>query len=82
MSTLGKYEVKHVEGPEENRLAEAQQMSPEELLDVEKGLKRKLDTRLLACVWVIFVMNYLDRVCLPPLCGSCTSRTFTKRREM
>ncbi|CAG8264862.1 unnamed protein product [Penicillium salamii] len=63
MSTPGKNEneVKHVEGPEENRLTEAQEMSPEELLNVEKSLKRKLDIRLLACVWVIFVMNYLDR---------------------
>lgn len=74
MSTPGKNEneVKHVEGPEENRLTEAQEMSPEELLNVEKSLKRKLDIRLLACVWVIFVMNYLDRVCLPPPSGSCT----------
>lgn len=55
--------AKHVEGFEQNRLVEAQQMSPEELLEVEKSLKRKLDIRLLFCVWVIFVMNYLDRVC-------------------
>jgi hypothetical protein len=47
-------DLKHVEG---------RQMSPEELLDAEKSLKRKLDIRLLFCVWVIFVLNYLDRVC-------------------
>lgn len=62
MSTTEKEPAKHVEGVEDNRLAEAQQMSPEELLDTEKSLKRKLDIRLLFCVWVIFVMNYLDRV--------------------
>ncbi|CAI7627156.1 unnamed protein product [Penicillium manginii] len=45
-------DLKHVEG---------RQMSPEELLDAEKSLKRKLDIRLLFCVWVIFVLNYLDR---------------------
>lgn len=47
---------------ESNRLAPAQMMSPEEFAAVEKRLKRKLDIRLLVCVWVIFVMNYLDRV--------------------
>jgi hypothetical protein len=50
------------EGLEQNRLAPAQNMSPEEIAVVEKRLKRKLDLRLLCCVWVIFVMNYLDRV--------------------
>ncbi|KAH6951268.1 major facilitator superfamily domain-containing protein [Ilyonectria sp. MPI-CAGE-AT-0026] len=45
----------------QNRLATAQNMSEEEFLDAEKSLKRKLDLRLLGCVWVIFVMNYLDR---------------------
>lgn len=47
-----------------NRLAPAQMMSPEEFSAAEKRLKRKLDVRLLVCVWVIFVMNYLDRVSL------------------
>ncbi|KAF7547235.1 hypothetical protein G7Z17_g7870 [Cylindrodendrum hubeiense] len=46
---------------ENNRLAPAQLMSEEEFLDAEKKLKRKLDLRLLACVWLIFVLNYLDR---------------------
>ncbi|KAL3462654.1 major facilitator superfamily domain-containing protein [Aspergillus heterothallicus] len=46
---------------EQNRLAPAQNMSPGEIAVVEKRLKRKLDLRLLCCVWVIFVMNYLDR---------------------
>lgn len=45
-----------------NRLTLAQNMSEEEFLDAEKKLKRKLDLRLLLCVWIIFVMNYLDRV--------------------
>ncbi|OAA66556.1 MFS transporter [Niveomyces insectorum RCEF 264] len=45
----------------DNRLAPAQLMSEEEFLDAEKRLKRKLDIRLLFCVWLIFVMNYLDR---------------------
>lgn len=48
----------------QNRLATAQNMSEEEFLDAEKSLKRKLDLRLLGCVWVIFIMNYLDRVSL------------------
>ncbi|KAJ6012643.1 hypothetical protein N7522_002998 [Penicillium canescens] len=46
---------------EPNRLAPAQQMSEEELAATEKTLKRKLDLRLLGCLWLIFVMNYLDR---------------------
>lgn len=48
-----------------NRMAEAQNMAPEEFLEAEKNLKRKLDLRLLACVWLIFIMNYLDRVSSP-----------------
>lgn len=47
---------------QENRLAPAQALSEEEFLEAEKSLKRKLDMRLLAAVWLIFVMNYLDRV--------------------
>jgi hypothetical protein len=56
-------EMDEVKGP--NRLAHAQGLSPEEFLAVEKKLKRKLDLRLLACTWLIFVMNYLDRVGVP-----------------
>lgn len=55
-----------------NRLAPAQSMSEEEFTAVEKKLKRKLDVRLMTMVWLIFVLNYLDRVshsdhtcCLP-----------------
>ncbi|TEA20687.1 putative transporter [Colletotrichum sidae] len=44
-----------------NRLAPAQLMSKEEFEAAEKQLKKKLDMRLLACVWLIFVLNYLDR---------------------
>lgn len=47
-----------------NRLYPAQQMSEEEFAAAEKSLKRKLDLRLTAMVWLIFVLNYLDRVCL------------------
>lgn len=47
---------------EGNRLQAAQDMTEAEFLAAEKKLTRKLDLRLLACVWVIFVMNYLDRV--------------------
>ncbi|KAL4812133.1 major facilitator superfamily domain-containing protein [Aspergillus spinulosporus] len=46
---------------QDNRLAPAQMMSPEEFAITEKRLKRKLDLRLMLCIWVIFVMNYLDR---------------------
>ena len=46
----------------DNRLGPAQAMSEEELAGVEKKLKRKLDIRLMTMVWLIFVLNYLDRV--------------------
>lgn len=53
-------------GPEkvvpESRLAPAQRLSEEEYARAEKHLKRKLDVRLVAMVWLIFVLNYLDRV--------------------
>ncbi|KAJ4346762.1 uncharacterized protein N0V89_010694 [Didymosphaeria variabile] len=45
----------------DNRLAPAQAMSEEEFASVEKKLKRKLDLRLATMVWLIFVLNYLDR---------------------
>lgn len=50
--------------PDTNRLALAQMMGPEEFRLAEKKLKRKLDIRLLAVMWLIFVLNYLDRVCI------------------
>ncbi|KAF4846488.1 Major facilitator-type transporter hxnP [Colletotrichum siamense] len=49
------------ETQEPNRMAEAQAMSEEEIAEVEKKLKRKLDFRLLTVVWIIFILNYLDR---------------------
>jgi hypothetical protein len=61
-SAQSKPVVKEDEVKGHNRLAVAQGMSEEEFLDSEKSLKRKLDVRLLACFWLIFVMNYLDRV--------------------
>ncbi|KAF2629850.1 MFS general substrate transporter [Macroventuria anomochaeta] len=45
----------------DNRLGPAQAMSEEEFANVEKKLKRKLDIRLMTMVWLIFVLNYLDR---------------------
>jgi hypothetical protein len=45
-----------------NRLAHAQNMSQEEYLAAEKSLKWKLDCRLLSMLWLIFILNYLDRV--------------------
>ena len=50
----------------DNRLAPAQAMSEDEFSSIEKKLKRKLDLRLATMVWLIFVLNYLDRVCLAP----------------
>ncbi|KAH8669787.1 major facilitator superfamily domain-containing protein [Tricladium varicosporioides] len=47
--------------PETNRLAYAQNVSEEEFAAIEKKLKWKLDIRLLAYMWLIFVLNYLDR---------------------
>lgn len=48
--------------PETNRLAYAQNMSEEEYIAAEKSLKWKLDCRLLFMLWLIFILNYLDRV--------------------
>ncbi|KAH6663704.1 major facilitator superfamily domain-containing protein [Halenospora varia] len=47
--------------PDTNRLALAQMMGSEEFRLAEKKLKQKLDIRLLAVMWLIFVLNYLDR---------------------
>lgn len=49
--------------PQTNRLALAQMLGSEEFLVAETKLKRKLDIRLLGTMWLIFVLNYLDRVC-------------------
>ncbi|KAJ3955800.1 hypothetical protein N0V92_007673 [Colletotrichum tropicale] len=57
--TVDMIETKEALG--QNRLAPAQLMSKEEFEVAEKKLKKKLDLRLLACVWLIFVLNYLDR---------------------
>lgn len=46
----------------DNRLLPAQNMTEEEFLGAEKRLRRKLDSRLLLTMWLIFVLNYLDRV--------------------
>ncbi|CAG7920758.1 unnamed protein product [Penicillium olsonii] len=51
----------HDDFPGDNRLSAAQQLTTEEFAAAERSLKRKLDLRLLCCVWVIFIMNYLDR---------------------
>ncbi|OJZ87015.1 hypothetical protein ASPFODRAFT_188916 [Aspergillus luchuensis CBS 106.47] len=48
-------------GLEPDRLTPARTMTPEQFALAEKRLKKKLDMRLLLCVWIIFVMNYLDR---------------------
>ncbi|KAJ0337656.1 hypothetical protein COL922a_006550 [Colletotrichum nupharicola] len=57
--TVDMIETKEAHG--QNRLAPAQLMSKEEFEAAEKKLKKKLDLRLLACVWLIFILNYLDR---------------------
>ncbi|GFN21282.1 MFS transporter [Aspergillus tubingensis] len=53
--------TEHIDFQDVDRLAAARQLTEDEFLRVEKSLKRKLDLRLLMCVWLIFVMNYLDR---------------------
>lgn len=58
-------ELSGARDPATNRLALAQNLSPEEFAIAEKKLKRKMDLRLLACMWLIFVLNYLDRVSHP-----------------
>jgi hypothetical protein len=42
-------------------------LSSEDFTEVERSLKWKLDVRLLACLWLMFILNFLDRVCLYPL---------------
>jgi hypothetical protein len=37
-------------------------LSPEERIDIEGKLKRKIDLRLLPMVILMYIMNYLDRV--------------------
>ncbi|GLA09759.1 hypothetical protein AnigIFM60653_000700 [Aspergillus niger] len=46
---------------EPDRLTPARILTPEQFALAERKLKHKLDLRLLLCVWIIFVMNYLDR---------------------
>ena len=53
---------------EPDRLTPARILTPEQFALAERKLKHKLDLRLLLCVWIIFVMNYLDRVSPPPTC--------------
>lgn len=46
-------------------------LSPEERVDRESKLKRKIDLRLLPMVILMYIMNYLDRVCHFPLQYPC-----------
>lgn len=62
MADNSKAPTEHIDFQDVDRLAPARQLTEDEFLRVEKSLKRKLDLRLLMCVWLIFVMNYLDRV--------------------
>ena len=39
-------------------------LSPQERLELETRLKRKIDMRLLPSIILIYIMNYLDRVSL------------------
>ncbi|KAF2135838.1 uncharacterized protein K452DRAFT_238615 [Aplosporella prunicola CBS 121167] len=50
-----------ISDPSKNRLALAQTLSLEDFAVVEESLKRKLDIRLLGTLFLIFIMNYLDR---------------------
>lgn len=38
-----------------------QHLSDEDLKKLEKRLRRKIDMRLLPCMILIYIMNYLDR---------------------
>lgn len=51
-------ETRTLEAPEWIR-----DLSHEERLDIEGKLKRKIDLRLLPMVILMYIMNYLDRVC-------------------
>jgi hypothetical protein len=41
--------------------AALQHLSDEEIMVLEKRLRRKIDLRLLPCMILIYIMNYLDR---------------------
>lgn len=43
----------------------------EVLVKIETSLVRKLNLRLLACTWVMFILNFLDRVCIYILVRDC-----------
>lgn len=58
----------------------AQQMSAEEFLEVEKRLKRKLDTRLMAPIVFIYILNYLDRCGLSAPMHACHLLTAVKEQ--
>ncbi len=47
---------------EPNRLAIAQSLSPEELVVLSKKVKWKADKRLIGMAWIMYVLNYFDRV--------------------
>jgi hypothetical protein len=47
---------------EPNRVALAQSMSPEELAALSKKVKWKADKRLIGMAWIMYVLNYFDRV--------------------
>lgn len=44
-------------------------LSVEERIAVEGKLKRKLDTRLMPMIVLMYIMNYLDRVSIYSYCG-------------
>ena len=46
-----------------NEFAQIQQWSAEHRRTAERALVRKIDWRLLPAVIIMYIMNYLDRVC-------------------
>lgn len=50
-----------------NHLALAQRMSREEFRFFEEKLRRKVDLRLMLMAWIMYVLNYFDRVSSPSL---------------
>jgi hypothetical protein len=49
------------QGPLAAALAEVEALSPEEWAAAEKRVVRKVDTRLLPVLFILLVLNYLDR---------------------
>ncbi len=58
-------DIKYVEEAEETVATDAERMA------AEKALVRKVDLYLLPCVWIMYLLSYMD-VCRPVLTSNIT----------